>query len=75
MTDHSFDIVSKFDHQELSNAVHQAMKEIQTRFDFKGSKSNIELGKDEMPYLETMILRFVRFLKSWKQKSSNGVYP
>ena len=37
------------DVQEVSNAVHQAMKEIQTRFDFKGSKSNIAFdGKEEL---------------------------
>lgn len=43
--EHSFDIVSKVDLQEVSNAVQQAMKEISQRFDFKGSKSNIELDK------------------------------
>jgi cyclic-di-GMP-binding protein len=48
MTDHSFDIVSKFDSQELSNAVQQVVKEMHTRFDFKGSKSTIELGKEEI---------------------------
>ncbi|MBI5409809.1 MAG: DUF520 family protein, partial [Nitrospirae bacterium] len=41
--EHSFDIVSKVDLQEVSNAVQQALKEIGQRFDFKGSKSNIEL--------------------------------
>ena len=51
MTDHSFDIVSKYDAQELSNAVHQVTKEIQTRFDFKGTKSTIELGKDDITIL------------------------
>jgi uncharacterized protein YajQ (UPF0234 family) len=45
--EHSFDIVSKIDLQEVSNAVQQAMKEIRHRFDFKGSKSNIELNKDK----------------------------
>lgn len=44
-SEHSFDIVSKVDLQEISNAVQQAMKEINHRFDFKGSKSNIELNK------------------------------
>lgn len=44
--EHSFDIVSKVDLQEVLNAVQQAMKEIRQRFDFKGSKSNIELNKD-----------------------------
>lgn len=43
--EHSFDIVCEVDMQEVSNAVNQAMKEIGQRFDFKGSKSNIELDK------------------------------
>ena len=45
--EHSFDIVSKVDLQEVLNAVQQSMKEIQQRFDFRGSKSNIELNKDK----------------------------
>lgn len=45
MSEHSFDIVSKVDLQEVSNSVDQAMKEITQRFDFKGSKSSIELDK------------------------------
>ena len=50
MAEHSFDIVSKVDLQEVSNAVQQAMKEIGQRFDFRGSKSTIELdsGKNEI---------------------------
>jgi len=44
--EHSFDIVSRVDMQEVSNAVQQAVKEIQQRFDFKGSKSGIELNKE-----------------------------
>jgi cyclic-di-GMP-binding protein len=47
MPDNSFDIVSKIDLQEVSNAMQQAMKEIHTRFDLKDSKSSIELeGKE-----------------------------
>ncbi|MCL6597304.1 YajQ family cyclic di-GMP-binding protein [Alicyclobacillus macrosporangiidus] len=38
----SFDVVSEVDLQEVQNAVQQALKEISTRFDFKGSKSDIE---------------------------------
>jgi uncharacterized protein YajQ (UPF0234 family) len=45
--EHSFDIVSKVDLQEVLNAVQQAMKEISQRFDFKGSKSSVELNKDK----------------------------
>lgn len=44
----SFDIVSKVDMQELSNAITQAEREIETRFDFKGSKSSIVLEKEEL---------------------------
>src|SRR6202044_3072845 len=46
MADNSFDIVSKVDLQEVSNAIQQALKEIHTRFDLKDSKSNIELDTD-----------------------------
>jgi len=45
----SFDIVSKIDLQEVDNAINQAMKEVSTRFDFKGSKSKIHLeGKEKL---------------------------
>ena len=49
-SEHTFDIVSKVNLQEVLNAVEQSMKEIHQRFDFKGSKSNIELdqGKSEI---------------------------
>ena len=43
MPDNSFDIVSKIDLQEVSNAMQQALKEIHTRFDLKDSKSNIAM--------------------------------
>ena len=41
-TEFSFDIVSKADPQEVKNAVGQAQREIETRFDFRGSMSEIE---------------------------------
>ena len=40
--DHSFDVVSKVDLQELKNAVQMAQKEVQTRFDFKGSRASVQ---------------------------------
>jgi len=47
MPDNSFDIVSKIDLQEVSNAIQQALKEIHTRFDLKDSHSDIQLeGKE-----------------------------
>jgi uncharacterized protein YajQ (UPF0234 family) len=45
--EHSFDIVSRVDMQEVSNAVQQSVKEISQRFDFKGSKSSIDFDKDK----------------------------
>jgi cyclic-di-GMP-binding protein len=44
----SFDIVSEFDHQELVNAIDQAQREIQTRYDLKDSKTTLELSKTEL---------------------------
>ena len=45
----SFDIVSKVDLQEVSNAIQQALKEIHTRYDLKDSKSDIQMdGKEAM---------------------------
>lgn len=38
----SFDVVSRFDHQELRNAVDQTLREVRTRYDLKDSKSDIE---------------------------------
>ena len=47
MPENTFDIVSKIDLQEVSNAIQQALKEVHTRFDLKDSKSSITLeGKD-----------------------------
>ena len=47
MPDNSFDVVSKIDLPEVSNAVQQALKEIQQRYDLKNSHSNVELQEKE----------------------------
>lgn len=44
----SFDIVSKFDRQELRNAVDQASREIRTRYDLKDTNTEIDLGDNEI---------------------------
>jgi uncharacterized protein YajQ (UPF0234 family) len=47
MPENTFDIVSKVDLQEVSNAIQNALKEVHTRFDLKDSKSNIQVeGKE-----------------------------
>lgn len=43
----SFDIVSKVDTQEVDNAVNQAVKEMGQRYDFRGTKSEIQWEKKE----------------------------
>ena len=45
--EHSFDVVCQVDLQEVKNAVQQALKEIGTRFDFKGSQTRIKLDEEE----------------------------
>jgi cyclic-di-GMP-binding protein len=49
----SFDIASKVDQQTLDNAVNTSKKEILNRFDFRGSKTEIELDKKNLQ-LEVM---------------------
>ena len=44
--DFSFDVVSQYDHAELSNALDQARREVGTRFDFKGTEPRIEQRGD-----------------------------
>ena len=45
---YSFDVVSQVNMQEVDNAINQAKKEIEQRYDFKNSKSQIELLKDSV---------------------------
>ncbi len=47
MPDNSFDVVSNVEMPEVVNAIQQALKEIQTRFDLKDSKSNIEINEKD----------------------------
>lgn len=47
MPENTFDIVSKVEMPEVVNAIQQSLKEIQTRYDLKDSKSTIELNEKE----------------------------
>lgn len=47
----SFDIVSKVELTEVTNAINLALKEIETRYDFKGSKCDLKLEKEEVVLL------------------------
>ena len=48
MAESSFDVVSSVDLQEVKNAISQAMKEITTRFDLKGTGSEVALTGEEI---------------------------
>ena len=47
MADPSFDVVSKVDRQEVTNAINQAGKELSTRFDFRGTGAEISWTGEE----------------------------
>ncbi|AKJ54211.1 hypothetical protein CD56_07865 [Campylobacter lari] len=49
-SEHSFDISGEIDKQELKNALEQAKKELDSRYDLKGIKSEIELNEKESVY-------------------------
>ncbi|MGA2434677.1 MAG: YajQ family cyclic di-GMP-binding protein [Bryobacteraceae bacterium] len=53
MPENTFDIVSKIDLNEVTNAIQQAMKEIKTRYDLKDSKSGIDLNEKDKKILLT----------------------
>jgi cyclic-di-GMP-binding protein len=51
MPDNSFDVVSEVEMPEVINAIQQALKEVQTRYDLKDSKSTIELNEKDRKIL------------------------
>jgi|SRR5581483_6003246 len=58
MPENTFDIVSKIDLAEVNNAVQQALKEVQTRFDLKDSKSEIQLNEKDHKILLSSVDEF-----------------
>ncbi len=78
--DSSFDVVSKFDQQELENAVNMTAKEIRNRYDFKGTEASIKVAaevieleasgeervKAVLDVLQTMLVRRKIDLKALK---------
>jgi uncharacterized protein YajQ (UPF0234 family) len=48
MADSTFDIVSKVDRQETANALTQAQKEVEQRYDFKGTEASIEFSGEKI---------------------------
>jgi uncharacterized protein YajQ (UPF0234 family) len=66
--DHSFDIVSRIDWQEVSNAVQVALKEITNRFDFKHSRAEIIQEKDRLILIAEDTSRLRSLIEVLEQK-------
>ena len=64
----SFDVVSQFERQEVVNAIDQAMREVRTRYDLKGTNSQIVLEKDQIVFTapSDFVLRALRELLAGK---------
>jgi cyclic-di-GMP-binding protein len=70
----SFDVSTGVDLQEVDNAVNQAIKESQTRYDFKGTRCTIELDR-AVPSIQLEADDEFRLSSSWEScaRSSAGV--
>ena len=69
----SFDVVSQFERQEVVNAIDQAMREVRTRYDLKGTTSQIVLEKDQIVFSapSEFVLRALRELLEGKMARRN----
>jgi uncharacterized protein YajQ (UPF0234 family) len=68
MADSSFDIVSKVDPMEVQNALGQAQKEIQQRYDFKGVDASIEMSGEKILLKASAEERVKAVLEVFEQK-------
>ena len=64
----SFDVVSNVNMQEVDNAVNQTIKEIQTRYDFKGSKCEVQWDKTSITLLADDKMKLSAMQEMLKQK-------
>ena len=86
MADSSFDVVSKLDSMEIENAVNQARKEIEQRYDFKGVGADINLNdkvlllkanteERVLAVLDVVQSKFIKRGMSLKALDSGDPYP
>ena len=64
----SFDVVSDFDIHEARNAVDQAKREVDTRFDFKGTGSKFELDGQQIIMTSKSDFQLAQMLDILRQK-------
>lgn len=67
--ENSFDIISETDLQEVSNAINQAMKEIENRFDFRNSKSDIQLEGNDLKIVSDDEFKLENVIDIFKSKA------
>ena len=75
MADSSFDVVSKYDKQEIANAVNTAAKEIANRYDFKNVGASIELSGESIVMKansEDRVKAILDVLQTWLIKHLDG---
>ena len=71
MADHSFDIVSEVDLNEMHNAIMQAQREIVQRFDFRGTSAGVgELDKKEKLVKKDKMAELIRLYKQQDDHST-----
>lgn len=86
MADSSFDVVSKLDSMEIENAVNQARKEIEQRYDFKGVGADVTLNDKALllkanseervnAVLDVVQSKFIKRGMSLKALDSGEPYP
>lgn len=68
MTDPSFDVVSKIEHQEIDNALNQASKEVGQRYDFRGTNAAIAWSGDDVVITASADDRVLAVLDVFKEK-------
>ena len=73
--DSSFDVVSQVDMQEMDNAVNQVKKEIDQRYDFRGSNASIELGEKEVKIAAEDEYKLGAILDMLRQKMAKRGIP
>ena len=73
--DSSFDGVSQVDMQEMDNAVNQVKKEIDNRYDFRGSNASIELGEKEVKIAAEDEYKLGAILDMLRQKMAKRGIP
>ena len=70
----SFDVVSKIDTHEVTNAIDQANRELNTRFDFKGTNARVEQAKNDITIIAPTDFQLKQVDENFAQQISETGY-